>query len=710
MTPRAQPQAPVSPAYEVLHVLHSARLLPPRRLRRVLAEARQSRLPEPADLLRPLQEAGDLTAFQVAQILAGRGQRLRLGPYVLLEPLGSGGMGQVFRAVHRVMNRLVAIKVIGRRAEASEKQTLERFRREAQAAAALCHPHVVTTHDACVDRGVLFLVMELLPGVDLHRRLRAGPLPWRLACEIARQAALGLHYIHERGLLHHDLKPSNLMLLDEGTPQVKLLDFGLACRMGRRRPQGLQGSVDFLAPERGADPDGADPRSDLYSLGCTLYFLLTGTGPFPGGSWTEKLLGHRLDPTPEVRDLRPDVPAALAALLTRLLAKEPSDRPASAADLATELTDLVAPAERVASVPPAPLPHSRSWRRPGLRAMTMALATGLLLVWGGQALFTRAAPWSGGTRLSGQEDPSPTGSLQPREEPDHLTPARPFHVAAGNFATLDAAVLAAGPEGVVSIDADGPVLTPALDCDHRAITLRAAPGRRPCLVLASRPGAAPWQGLLRSAAPLRLEAVDLMAEPDPTGGPLLEGTDTVIHLSSCRLSAPGRPVAVALRRGTELVLTDCLVEGGAVALSVEVGSDPCRLALSGSSIRADADGSALSVWAAALAQPGPARVELHNGTFDAGLMLALHGLSGGVTVTARSNTFRFRQGVVDAVGRREAWRSDLHWAGSANRYCGTGPWLRVDGEPGPSANLTTWRSLWATDEIGSAEEPLSPAG
>ncbi len=708
MTSHDQPQAAVSPAEQALRALRSARLLPRRRLRRVLAESSQELATEPATLLRPLVETGELTAFQVEQILAGRGRRLRLGSYVLLERIGCGGMGQVFRARHRVMKRLVAVKVVGRRkADSAGTQAVARFRREAEAAAQLFHPHVVTTYDACMDRGVLFLVMELLPGTDLHRRVREqGPLPLRVACEVARQAALGLHYIHERGLLHRDLKPSNLMLLDEHEPHVKLLDLGLACLMGRRRSQRLQGSIDFLAPERGADPDGDDIRSDLYSLGCTLYFLLTGVVPFAGDTWTEKLLRHRLDPVPDVRTLRPDVPAELAALLARLLAKEPGERPASAADLAAELQSVereVGSVERERQPgihSPRSTVHGPRFRRLG--AMTAALALGLLLVWGGQALLSRSRTAAPAV--------APVTAASAAPLPTRPPQTGPFRVAAVAFATLDEAVRAAGPGGVVSIDADGLLPTPALDCGNRALTLRAAPGRRPCLVFTSRPGAAPWQGLLRSAAPLTLEAIDLMADGDPAGGPLLEGTDSVVRLSGCRLRAPGRPVAVALRRGSELLLTDCHIEGGAVALSVEVGANPCRLALATSSVRADADGIALSVWSAPLAQPGPAQVDLHGGTFDAGLILALRGLSGGVTVTAQTNTFRFRQGVIDAVGRREAWRSDLHWTGSANRYCGGGPWLRIDGDPGETASLTTWRSLWATDEVGSAEEPDNPAG
>ncbi len=205
-----------------------------------------------------------------------------------------------------------------------------RSRREVEAAAQLSHPNIVAAYDAVRARGMLFLVMEYVEGVDLGRLVAgAGLLPVRLACEAVRQTALALQYAHQRGLLHCDVKPSNLLLVHPPRPRwdsdalvelsdgrrpvlVKLLDMGLARRIGG--PDGtagddLEGTPDYMAPERGGG-DPTDGRSDLYSLGCTFYHLLTGQPPFPGGDWAAKLLRHRLDAPAPVRARRPDLPAA----------------------------------------------------------------------------------------------------------------------------------------------------------------------------------------------------------------------------------------------------------------------------------------------------------------------------------------------------------------------------------------------------------------
>ena len=199
----------------------------------------------------------------------------------------------------------------------------------------MSHPNIVAAYDAIRCRGALVLVMEYVEGIDLGRLIaQAGPLPAALACEAVRQTALALQYAHERGLLHCDVKPSNLLLvyppranwdsdalteLADGRPLcVKLLDMGLARRMedsGEPLEGDLDGTPDYMAPERGGEP--IDGRSDLYSLGCTFYHLLTGRPPFPGGDGSAKVLRHRIDSLPSVRELRPDLPADVAAVIER---------------------------------------------------------------------------------------------------------------------------------------------------------------------------------------------------------------------------------------------------------------------------------------------------------------------------------------------------------------------------------------------------------
>jgi WD40 repeat protein/serine/threonine protein kinase len=341
---------PIETVAALLEALGRHQLLPPE----YLAEATgplQACCTDARALARELVCRGRLTPYQANQLLKGHGADLVLGPYQLLERLGEGGMGQVFKARHCKLGRVVALKVIHPECLA-DADSVRRFRREIQAAAQLDHPHVVRAYDAGEAGGRHFLVMECVAGIDLKRLVKErGPLPVAEACAYARQAALGLQHAHERGMVHRDVKPSNLLLVREpdGLGVVKLLDLGLV-RLARTADGAepttfteegwAAGTPDYLAPEQASDPRKADARSDLYSLGCTLYFLLAGRPPFPDGSATDKLIKHAmLDPVP-VEQLRADVPPGLAAMLRKLLAKRPEDRFQTAADLAEALAAL----------------------------------------------------------------------------------------------------------------------------------------------------------------------------------------------------------------------------------------------------------------------------------------------------------------------------------------------------------------------------------
>jgi Tol biopolymer transport system component/tRNA A-37 threonylcarbamoyl transferase component Bud32 len=265
---------------------------------------------------------------------AGLGQ---LGEYSLLEKLGEGGMGTVYKALHTELDRLVAVKVI--RTSQFEGGWLEsRFRREIKAAGRLDHPNIVRAYDARTMADTHFLVMEYVDGLDLNELVRrSGPLGIADACEIARQAALGLQCAHEHGLVHRDIKPSNLMLNRQG--HVKILDLGLA-RL--HTATGLaMGTPDYMSPEQASDSHAVDIRTDIYSLGCTLYMLLTGSEPFGGPEYRSllaKMTAHR-DQTPRpVHDSRGDVPEGLSAVLDRMLAKSPECRFATPAQVAEALS------------------------------------------------------------------------------------------------------------------------------------------------------------------------------------------------------------------------------------------------------------------------------------------------------------------------------------------------------------------------------------
>jgi serine/threonine protein kinase len=267
----------------------------------------------------------------------------RLRDYVLADKLGEGGMGAVYKAFHTRLDRVVAVKVLPSH-RLRDPNALARFEREMKAVGRLDHPNIVRATDAGEADGVQFLVMEYLEGTDLDALVkRSGPLSIARACEIVRQAALGLQHAHEQGLVHRDIKPSNLIVTPGG--QVKVLDLGLALLQGGAdgdltRSSQVMGTLDYMAPEQASKGRCVDARADLYSLGCTLYKLLCGDAPFADSSLDtplRKMMAHAQEPHPPLRSRRPEVPQALAAVVDRLMAKDPNRRFASAAEVAGAL-------------------------------------------------------------------------------------------------------------------------------------------------------------------------------------------------------------------------------------------------------------------------------------------------------------------------------------------------------------------------------------
>jgi tRNA A-37 threonylcarbamoyl transferase component Bud32 len=311
-----------------------------------------------------LRGAGDLTAGGTELYAAGQcgqvfarptpihfpppgdpAEVLRNHPrYRPVRKLGEGGMGTVFLVEHRVMQRPVALKVI-RADRLANPQAVERFHREVKAAAGLNHPNIVTAHDAEEVGGTHFLVMEYVEGVPLSGWLAGrGPLPPAEACDYVRQAALGLQYAYERGVIHRDLKPHNLMRTPEG--RIKILDFGLArlaCdpdvrAAGQLTDEGVvMGTADYMAPEQAEDSRTADIRADVYSLGCTLYELLAGCLPFPGGSAATKIIRHSREQSTPLGRLRPDLPLELVRVVEKMMAKRPTERYQTPGEVAAAL-------------------------------------------------------------------------------------------------------------------------------------------------------------------------------------------------------------------------------------------------------------------------------------------------------------------------------------------------------------------------------------
>jgi serine/threonine-protein kinase len=381
---------PPATAAELVEVLRRNKVLDPEQLAKI-SGGFSRRFADARALARTLIDRNWLTPYQVNQMFLDNGQELVLGQYVLLERLGEGGMGQVFKARHRSLGRIVALKII-RKERLTRPDVVRRFLREVQAAAQLKHPNVVLAFDADQIGNTHFIAMEYVEGIDLSRLVKtSGPLPVEQAAELICQAAMGLEHARTQGLVHRDIKPANLFVtrlpppgakplpkpsgrpmgfLTEQSgsisgaargPQVKILDMGLArlnpamesdTTTGVTQEGVVVGTVDFLAPEQAMNASTVDIRADIYSLGCTFYYLLTGQVPFSGTSAMEKLLKHRCEEPPPVEQVRPEVSPALAAVVRKLMAKRPEDRYQTPADVALAIAALAA-ADALARTTPA---------------------------------------------------------------------------------------------------------------------------------------------------------------------------------------------------------------------------------------------------------------------------------------------------------------------------------------------------------------------
>lgn len=382
-------------------------------------------------------------------------QRLIAERYELQSPLGRGGMAEVWRAWDNRLGRPVAVKILDQPGLA-DPSSIERFRREAQAVARIAHPNIVAAYDYGTQDGRPYLVMELVAGETLDALLTRGPLPVPEAVRIMAQACAALDAAHRAGVVHRDIKPGNLIIMPDGT--TKVLDFGIArlqdtaTQAALTRPATVIGTSHYMAPEQAAGTS-ADPRTDLYALGCVLYAALTGEPPFPGANPMGVLYQHLNAPVPPLRERRPDVPPGLEQLVMQLLAKNPADRPADATEVRARLLGLSGgtsvmpapvsgaagpathtgmPVGRATVAPPTargsetgylPVPPMDQVSRPArgprwLLPVGAAVAGGLLTLLLVLLLLPRGEPNSGPSGAAApSETPVPSPSASPSDQP-----------------------------------------------------------------------------------------------------------------------------------------------------------------------------------------------------------------------------------------------------------------------------------------------------
>ncbi len=337
---------------------------------------------DPRPLAKQLVQRGLLTVYQINQLFAGHAKELAIGQYRVVDRLGQGGLSTVYKARHIEYDLTVALKII--RPEVLRNiEGRQQFLLEIEAMARLDHPNIVQFCDADQHETTCYFAMEYVDGIDLGKHIRlSGPAPVHEACDYIRQTALGLQHAHERNLVHRDIKPVNLFLQsvvhgpssvakdtrvgartkDHGPATkacVKIIDWGLA---GLRCPRGsgperldtlskgLLGTADYLSPEQARNAATVDIRGDIYSLGCTFYYLLTGRPPFPGGTLMQKILKHQQEEPAQVDTFRGDVPPSLTVVLARMLAKQPEERYQTPAAVALALMPFTRPGGPVPSI------------------------------------------------------------------------------------------------------------------------------------------------------------------------------------------------------------------------------------------------------------------------------------------------------------------------------------------------------------------------
>lgn len=430
---------------------------------------------------------GPLSMAEIGRVLEGR----RLGAYQLEQFVGGGGMGAVFRALDTTLDRVVAVKVLSRQQSADEEM-LKRFRNEAQSAARLDHENIGRVHAVGSEDGWHFIVFEFIEGTNLRDVVRTdGPFGVGRALNVAIQVADALEHAADRDVVHRDIKPSNIIITPAG--RARLVDMGLARLHHVEAEQDLTtsgmtlGTFDYISPEQARDPRLADVRSDLYSLGCTIFFTLVGRPPFADGTMVQKLLLHQQEPPPAVDVLRPDVPRRFSVAIARLMAKDPADRYQRPADLIAELLGIAddegvdVSASRSSTVAAAEPPAAAERASASVLPWLLPVA-GLAAIVGWLWWMSPA-----GRRSSAEQRPAavavPAAALGVVEPPRDAAPWRVVDVPTGarEATSLADAVRRAASGDTIELAYDGTRDEPALQLEGRSLVVRAAGGYVPAV-------------------------------------------------------------------------------------------------------------------------------------------------------------------------------------------------------------------------------------
>jgi eukaryotic-like serine/threonine-protein kinase len=548
---------------EFLDLVHKSGVTDEKRLDSYVHKLRaNSGMPaEPAKLAGLMVRDGILTQFQAEHIAQGKWRRFTIGKYKVLEKLGSGGMGSVFLCEHKLMRCMRAIKILPV-AKAQDEAALGRFYREARAVAAIDHPNIVHAYDIDQDESLHFLVMEYVDGASLQELVKkSGPLSVLRACHYIHQSAIGLDHANRAGLVHRDIKPGNILVARDGA--VKILDMGLARFFNdeediltRKFDENVLGTADYLAPEQAIDSHTVDIRADIYGLGATFYFMLTGKTPFGEGTIAQKLLWHQSRNPKSVRELRPDVPAGVEAIVKKMMAKDPADRYAEPGELAAALLPFVqtpigppAESEMPRLSPAASGRHAAETSEPAeVTSISRPETPKALKGMGGSGPGPKAEAKPSAT-------PAPAAGSGPRVTAPAKPPSAPINPApARATASAPAVVPGSGPRVSAPIKPT-PATTPPAPALQSAVTIEAP---RPISQEAADEEFG-WQALAGDTADAARADTTPQQQGKPAAKPLLAGEQKAVD----REKGVNRLViALMIAAGLVVVVVGGLIWGG----------------------------------------------------------------------------------------------------------------------------------------------------